>query len=61
MAPDHVHVYAESDEELSVEEIANRIKQSTNNAIVKELPFMREKLGGNKEIWDEAYFVETVG
>ena len=61
LAPDHVHLYVESDGELSVEEMVHKIKRFSNNAILKEFPSVRDKLGGNTEIWDEAYFVETIG
>ena len=61
LAPDHVHLYVESDGELSVEEIVQRIKRFSNNAIVEEFPPVKDKLGGDTEIWDEAYFVETIG
>jgi REP element-mobilizing transposase RayT len=60
LAPDHVHLYVESDGELSVEEVVYRIKRFSNNAILDEFPSVRDKLGGNTEIWDEAYFMETV-
>ncbi|MBW1851920.1 MAG: IS200/IS605 family transposase [Deltaproteobacteria bacterium] len=60
LAPDHVHLYVESDGELSVEEMVHRIKRFSNNAILKEFPLLRDKLGGDIEIWEEAYFVETV-
>jgi len=61
LAPDHLHLYAESDGELSVEEIVHRIKQFSNKAILEEFPFIRDKLGGGTDIWDEAYFTETIG
>ena len=61
LAPDHVHVYVESDGEFSVEEVVHRIKRFSNNAILEKFPSVREKLGGDTEIWAEAYFVETVG
>ena len=61
MAPDHVHLYLESDGELSVEEMVQKIKQFSNNAILEEFPLVREKLGDNIEIWNQAYFTETVG
>ena len=61
LAPDHVHLYIESDGELSVEEMVHRIKQFSNNAILDKYSFLREKLVKDTEIWDEAYFVETVG
>ena len=61
MAPDHIHLYVESDGELPVEEIIHRIKRFSNNAILEKLPIIRDKLSGDTEIWDEAYFVETIG
>ena len=60
LAPDHVHLYIESDGELSVEEIVHRIKRFSNNAILEKYSFLREKFIKDAEIWDEAYFVETV-
>jgi REP element-mobilizing transposase RayT len=61
LAQDHVHLYVESDGELSVEEMVHKIKRFSNNAILEEFPSVRDKLGGDTEIWDEAYFVETIG
>ena len=61
LSPDHIHLYVESDGELSIEEIIHRIKQFSNDAILKKFPLMRDKLGGNAKIWDEAYFTETIG
>lgn len=61
LAPDHVHLYIESDGELSIEEMVHRIKQFLNNAILEKHSFVREKFIKDAEIWDEAYFVETVG
>jgi len=61
LAPDHVHLYVESDGELSVEEVVHRIKRFSNNAILEEFSFVREEFIGDAKIWDEAYFVETIG
>lgn len=61
LAPDHIHLYVDSDGELSIEEIVHRIKQFSNDAILEKFPLLRDKFGGNTEIWDEAYFVETIG
>jgi putative transposase len=61
LAPDHIHLYVESDGELSVEEIVHRIKQFSNDAILEKFPLIRDKLSGDTEIWDEAYFTETIG
>ena len=61
IAPDHIHLYVESDGELSIEEIIHRIKQFSNDAILEKFPLIRDKLGNDTEIWDEAYFTETIG
>lgn len=61
LAPDHIHLYAESDGELSIEEIVHRIKQFSNDALLKRFPMIKDKLGGDTGIWDEAYFTETIG
>ncbi|RZB31659.1 MAG: hypothetical protein SRB2_04628 [Desulfobacteraceae bacterium Eth-SRB2] len=61
LAPDHVHLYVESDGEFSIEEIVHRIKQFSNDAILEKFPLLRDKISGDAEIWDKAYFVETIG
>jgi len=61
LAPDHIHLYAESDGELSIEEIVHRIKQFSNDAILEKFPLLRDKLCGDTKIWDKAYFTETIG
>ena len=60
LAADHVHIFVESDGELSVEEMVHRIKGFTKNTILEEISLLREKFRWNIEIWDDAYFVETV-
>ena len=61
LALDHMHLYIESDGELSVEEMVQRIKQFSNNATLEKYSFVRETFIKDAKIWDEAYFVETVG
>ncbi|MCK4791840.1 MAG: transposase [Desulfobacteraceae bacterium] len=61
LAPDHVHVYVESDGERSLEGMANDIKRLSAQTILEKFPSLRDTLGASINIWDEAYFVETVG
>ncbi len=61
LAPDHVHLYVESDGERSPEDMVHDIKQATANAILEEFAVLKDKLGGDLDLWDRAYFVETVG
>ncbi len=61
LAPDHIHLYVESNGELSIEKIVYRIKKFSNYAILERFPLITDTLGGSTEIWDEAYFVETIG
>ncbi|MFC1532272.1 IS200/IS605 family transposase [Thermodesulfobacteriota bacterium] len=60
LAPDHVHLLVESNGELSVEEIINRIKDFTCKRLFEKYPFLKDKIANNS-IWDDAYFVETLG
>lgn len=59
LAPDHVHVLVESNGELSVEELVNRIKEYTNKGLLDECPELKESFENNT-IWDDAYFAETI-
>lgn len=61
LAPDHVHLYVESDGERSPEDMVHDIKQATANAILEEFAVLKDKIGGDMDLWDRAYFVETVG
>ncbi len=61
LAPDHVHLYVESDGERSVEDMVHDIKGFSAKAILEDFPSLREQLSGEVGLWDEAYFVETVG
>ena len=61
LAPDHIHLYVESDGELSIEKVVYRIKKFSNHAILEKFPLIRDTLGGSTELWDEAYFTETIG
>ncbi len=61
LAPNHVHLYIVSDGELSVEVMARNIKTSSRKAFREKYPGLFEKFGKGFEVWDEAYFSETIG
>jgi putative transposase len=61
MAPDHVHVYVDSDGEHSVETMVQDIKGFSENAMLARFVEMKEKLDGKFELWDAAYYSETIG
>jgi len=61
LAPDHVHVYVESDGERSVEDMVHDIKKVSAKAIQEEFSSLQGMLGEVVGLWDDAYFVETVG
>ena len=60
LASDHVHVYVESDGSHSVDTMIRKIKRFSNNAILSN-PGIRSKLDEGSEMWDVAYFAQTVG
>lgn len=62
LAPDHVHLYVEtSTADKSVETIVKQIKRYSNKALLDRFVDLRERVGKENELWDIAYFTETVG
>jgi len=61
LAPDHIHLYLESDGEKSVEKMVQEIKQFSQRAILRKFAEIKNKLLGANEIWDKTYFTETIG
>ena len=61
LAPDHIHVYVESDSEESPETLLKRLKKFSEKEILKEFPALVDGVEQEMDLWDEAYFVETVG
>jgi len=61
LAPDHVHVYVESNGEKTVEEIHRQLKCCSADYLAKRLPPTGLEILPGEAIWDDAYFVETVG
>jgi REP element-mobilizing transposase RayT len=61
LAPDHIHVYIESDGEKSVETIVHGLKQFSRSVVAGEFLDLAQQIGHGMEIWDKAYLSETVG
>ena len=61
LAPDHVHVYLESDGEEPVETIAQEVKRISESFIIERASEMGSNALAGNDLWDEAYFVETIG
>jgi hypothetical protein len=61
LASDHVHIYIESDGELSVEAMIKEIKAFSRKSFLEKYPDLMEKNGERPAIWDDAYFSETIG
>ncbi len=61
LAPDHIHVYVESDGEKSVEEIVRTLKRLSEAVLREEMGSGKSGNKKGKEIWDRAYFAETLG
>jgi REP element-mobilizing transposase RayT len=61
LAPDHVHVYLESDGEKPVENLAQEIKISSESSILGRVPEMVLNAVAGNALWDKAYFAETIG
>ena len=61
LAPDHLHLYVESDGRNSVETIAQEMKRVSAAAILAKFGDLKASLHAQKDLWDKAYFVETIG
>ena len=61
LAPDHVHVYLESDGEKPVEIIAQEIKRLSESSILGIASEMVLNVVDGNDLWDKAYFAETIG
>lgn len=61
LAPDHIHVYVESDGEKSVDAIAKELKRVSTSALITEFNAEDLSLGKVRRIWDRAHFSQTIG
>ena len=61
LAPDHVHLYVNSDGKDSVETLAQGIKRFSRDPLIHELTRLEVEADPKRDLWDEAYFSETIG
>jgi REP element-mobilizing transposase RayT len=61
LAPDHVHVYLESDGEKSIETIVKEVKRLSEITVVARDSDEVQNTAAGNYLWDRAYFVETIG
>ena len=61
LASDHIHVYVESDGEVSPDNMAQKLKRLSAAAILERFPDLIPSSEGEKGLWDEAYFAGTIG
>ena len=61
LAPDHIHLYVESDGTVSPDDIAQKLKRLSETAILEQFPNVIASPEVKTGLWDEAYFVETIG
>jgi REP element-mobilizing transposase RayT len=61
LAPDHLHIYVESDGGKSIEAIIRKLKLSLKKGLLAAFPKIKKGLDKGGNIWDKAYFSETLG
>ena len=61
LAPDHVHVYCEADGDRSVEDIIIDLKSYLDRDLIRRIPELVAPGSSKESLWDEGYFVETIG
>jgi REP element-mobilizing transposase RayT len=60
LAPDHIHLYVESDGEVSPDDMAQKLKRLSEISILERFPDLIASPEVKTGLWDEAYFVETI-
>lgn len=61
LARDHVHVHVESDGEDSIDKVARKLKRVSATALKRNRTKQGPRHKTDRIIWDNPYFVETVG
>jgi REP element-mobilizing transposase RayT len=61
LAPDHMHVYVESDGENSIDTIVRKLKRVSETALNKNHSKQESFHKADRIIWDNDYFAETIG
>jgi len=61
LAPDHLHIYVESDGGKSIEAIIRKLKLFLKKELLATFPEVKKGLAKGENIWDKAYFSETLG
>jgi REP element-mobilizing transposase RayT len=60
LAPDHIHIYVESDGEKSVEAIVQEMKRLSVKAFNKATGDQDSQFNTDRKMWDKTYFAETL-
>lgn len=61
LAPDHIHLYVESDGEVSPDNMVQELKRLSEAPILERFRELIASPDVETGLWDEAYFVETIG
>jgi REP element-mobilizing transposase RayT len=61
LAPDHMHVYVESDGENSIDTVVRTLKRVSETALNENHSKQESQHKADRIIWDNDYFVETIG
>jgi REP element-mobilizing transposase RayT len=61
LAPDHLHVYCESDGTASPEEIVVHLKSASEKALMADISDVLPDTMNPKVLWDKSYFMESIG
>ena len=61
LAPDHIHLYVESDGEVSPDNMVQELKRLSEAPILERFRDLIASPDVEIGLWDEAYFVETIG
>jgi len=60
LAPDHLHVYCESDGTASPEEIVVHLKSASEKALMADIADVLPDTMNPQVLWDKSYFMESI-
>ena len=61
VAEDHVHLLCSFPPRLSISAAVTRLKSLSARALLSEFPHLKRQAWGSGKLWEEGYFVRTVG
>jgi REP element-mobilizing transposase RayT len=61
LAPEHIHLYLETNGDKSIDVIVSQLKQAVSDALKEQYQELADLFPSGALLWSNSYFVETIG